>query len=199
MDLYLNNSITPSGLLGGKNTADSMSEFALGKGAMVQNGNWAWSQISNVSGNTVKAEDIGFLPLYTGVPDEETQGLCIGTENYLAVNSKVSEEKQKAALDFLEWLYTSETGKSYVVDKLNFIAPYTTFTESETPDDPLARSISEWLEKDGINNIPWVFESFPSDNFKNEFGDVLLEYAQGSASWENVVVKVRNSWKKERS
>ena len=176
-----------------------MSEFALGKVAMVQNGNWAWSQISNVSGNTVKAEDIGFLPLYTGVPDEETQGLCIGTENYLAVNSKVSEEKQKAALDFLEWLYTSETGKSYVVDKLNFIAPYTTFTESETPDDPLARSISEWLEKDGINNIPWVFESFPSDNFKNEFGDVLLEYAQGSASWENVVVKVRNSWKKERS
>jgi raffinose/stachyose/melibiose transport system substrate-binding protein len=35
-----------------------MSEFALGKAAMVQNGNWAWSQISKVSGNVVKEENV---------------------------------------------------------------------------------------------------------------------------------------------
>lgn len=43
-DLYLDNSCTEKGLLGNKSVDDSMSEFALGKCAMVQNGNWAWSQ-----------------------------------------------------------------------------------------------------------------------------------------------------------
>ena len=35
-----------------------MSEFALGQCAMVQNGNWGWSQIAGVSGNTVKEDDV---------------------------------------------------------------------------------------------------------------------------------------------
>ena len=72
-DLYINNSITDSKLLGSKSVADSMAEFALGEVAMVQNGNWAWSQISGVSGNTVKEEDIKFLPIYTGVSGEESK------------------------------------------------------------------------------------------------------------------------------
>ena len=52
-DLYINNSTVAPGLLGSKSVDDSMAEFALGKAAMVQNGNWAWSQISGVQGNTV--------------------------------------------------------------------------------------------------------------------------------------------------
>ena len=70
-DLYINNSITKPTLLGSKSVADSMAEFALGKVAMIQNGNWAWSQISGVSGNTVKRDDIKMLPLYTGIDGEE--------------------------------------------------------------------------------------------------------------------------------
>ena len=63
-DLYLNNSTTDPKLLGSRQVADSMAEFALGQCAMVQNGNWAWSQISDVEGNVVKEEDIHFLPVF---------------------------------------------------------------------------------------------------------------------------------------
>jgi len=45
-DLYINNSTVESTLLGSKSVDDSMAEFALGQSAMVQNGNWAWGQIS---------------------------------------------------------------------------------------------------------------------------------------------------------
>ena len=62
-DLYLNNSTVDPKLLGSKQVADSMAEFALGQCAMVQNGNWAWSQIAEVEGNTVKEEDIKFMPV----------------------------------------------------------------------------------------------------------------------------------------
>ena len=92
-DLYINNSTTDKKVLGSKIVDESMAEFALGQCAMVQNGNWAWSQISQVSGNKVKAENIKYLPIYMGVQGEENQGLCIGTENFFAINSKASSDQ----------------------------------------------------------------------------------------------------------
>ena len=102
-DLYINNSVTDKKMLGSKIVDDSMAEFALGKVAMVQNGNWAWGQIKNVKGNVVKAENVKYLPIYMGVDGEANQGLCIGTENFFAINSKSTEEEQKAAEDFIYW------------------------------------------------------------------------------------------------
>ena len=196
-DLYVNNSTTEKGLLSGKSVENSMAEFALGKAAMVQNGNWAWDQISKVSGNTVKADDIKYLPLYIGIDGEEKQGLCIGTENYLAINKNVSEEKQKSSVEFLEWLFSSKTGKDYVVNKLNFISPFNTFDENEKPDDPLAREVISWMEKDKTT-VEWVFNSFPSLDFKDDVGNALLEYVQGSKSWEDVEKATKDSWKASR-
>lgn len=198
LDLYINNSVSEKGLLSGKSVNDSMSEFALGKAAMVQNGNWAWAEISKVSGNKVDAENIGYLPLYMGFEGEEEQGLCIGTENYFAINSKVSADKQKASIEFLEWLFSSETGKKYVNEKLKFMTPFNTFQENETPEDPLAQSVLDWMNRD-VETVEWTFSSFPSQEFKNSFGDAMLEYIQGTNNWENVRKSVIDSWKRERA
>ncbi len=196
-DLYVNNSTTEKGMLSGKTVANSMAEFALGKAAMVQNGNWAWEQISDVKGNVVKAEDIRYLPIYIGAEGEEKQGICIGTENYLAINKNASEKDQKASIAFLEWLFSSETGKDYVVDELNFIAPFNTFKDDEKPEDPLAKEIFRWMEKD-VNNLEWTFNAFPSQQFKDDFGNAMLEYVQGAKDWKHVENTVKNSWKSER-
>ncbi|MBQ8351041.1 MAG: ABC transporter substrate-binding protein [Clostridia bacterium] len=196
-DLYINHSTTDPKLLGSKQVADSMAEFALGQCAMVQNGNWAWSQINEVSGNRVKAENIKFLPLYTGMAGEENQGLCVGTENFFAINSQVSAEKQKMAEDFLTWLYTSDSGKDFVTNKLNFIAPYDTFEEVEEPSDPLGKEVYQWMNKEGVQTVPWIFSIFPSQNFKTDFGAALLQYAQGTKTWEDVVSLFVTRWKDE--
>ena len=196
-DLYINNSVTDKKQLGAKIVDESMAEFAKGKSAMVQNGNWAWSQISGVSGNVVKEENIKFLPIYMGADGEENQGLCIGTENFFAINSKASEEKQKAAADFLYWLYSSETGKDFVTNKLDFIAPFDTFGDGEKPTDPLALEVLSWMEKENIETIPWNFTIFPSQNYKNSFGAALLQYAQGAKEWKEVEKLVVSEWKSE--
>jgi raffinose/stachyose/melibiose transport system substrate-binding protein len=196
-DLYLNNSVTEKGLLGAKSVDDSMAEFALGRSAMVQNGNWAWGQIGNVSGNTVVADDVKFLPLFMGVAGEESQGICIGTENYLAINTKVSEEKQKASADFLYWLFSSETGKKYVSGDLGFIAPFNTFTTADAPVDPLAQQVIDWQSREGVNNVPWVFVAFPGQQFKDDFGGALLQYAQGQVNWDDVRNVVITKWKEQ--
>ncbi len=197
-DLYTNNSVTKKTLLGSKSVADSMAEFALGEVAMVQNGNWAWSQIEGVKGNTVKESDIKMLPIFTGIDGEENQGICIGTENYFAINKKADSERQKASLDFLEWLFSSKTGKKYVTEKLGFITPFSTFSENEFPDDPLAKEISRYMKDNDIKNIPWAFTAFPSDSFKREVGNGLLEYVQGDKKWEETVKNTVKKWKSER-
>ena len=196
-DLYLNNSVTDRKLLGSKTVSDSMAEFALEKCVMVQNGNWAWSQIKDVSGNKVKAENLRYLPIYIGAESEEQQGLTIGTENYYAINRQASDEEQKAAADFIWWLYSSEEGKKYVTDKLGFIAPFDTFSETEVPDDPLAREVSRWMAKEDTTVVPWHFTLFPSARFKEDFGASLLKYAQGTKDWEDVVRDMKESWKQE--
>lgn len=196
-DLYINNSVVDKKILGSKVVDESMAEFALGQCAMVQNGNWAWNQIKDIKGNTVKSENIKYLPIYMGIENEENQGLCIGTENFFAINAKSSEEEQKATEEFIYWLFSSEKGKDFVINKLDLITPFDTFSEKEVPNDPLAQEVIKWMNKENINNIPWNFTIFPSQTFKNDFGSALLQYAQGTKSWDDVKTTFVNRWKSE--
>ena len=198
-DLYLNNSVSDKGLLGSLAVNDSMAEFALGQCAMVQNGNWAWGQISGVEGNTVKPENVKFLPIYTGVDGEEKQGLCVGTENFFCINNKAPEADQKASLDFLTWLYTSDEGKAAVVNQLGFIAPFDTFADDEKPTDPLAQNMLAWMEKDGFTSVAWNFTVFPSQVFKDDVGAALLSYAQGQITWDDVSKLIVDEWASEKA
>ncbi len=197
-DLYINNSTVAPTLLGSKTVSDSMAEFALGKAAMVQNGNWGWGQISGVEGNVVQAEDVKFMPIYTGVEGEENQGLCTGTENYFSVNKNASEADQQATIDFVEWLFTSETGKDHVTNELGFIAPFDTFSADETPQDPLAQEVLRYLGNEELYNVDWNFVSFPSQTFKDNFGAALLEYANGNMKWEEVQTLMVEQWETEK-
>ena len=197
-DLYVNNSTCEPTLLGSKTVTDSMAEFALGKCAMVQNGNWAWSQISEVDGNTVKENEIKFMPIYTGVKGEEKQGICIGTENYFAINNKASEADQQATKDFINWMFTSEKGKDLVTNELGFIAPFDTFTEEEAPQDPLAKEVIKYLGNKDLYNIDWNFTTFPSQTFKEDFGAALLEYCNGNMKWDDVKKLVVDEWASEK-
>lgn len=198
-DLYINNSCTAREDLASKTVDDSMKEFAMEKVAMVQNGNWAWNQISGIDGNQVKEEDVKFLPIYTGVSGEEEQGLCIGTESYICVNSIADETDQQASIAFLEWLYGSETGKKYVTDSLGFISPFNTFAYEESPNDPLARQVVSYMSDTSRKSVNWDFTAFPSQRFKNEFGNSLYAYSKGEKAWEQVVESVKKTWASEKA
>lgn len=197
-DLYINNSTCAPGLLGSKAVTDSMAEFALGQCAMVQNGNWAWSQVADVAGNVVKEEDIKFMPIYTGVSGEDSQGLCTGTENFWCVNSHASEADQKATLDFVNWMISSDAGKDYMVNSLGNAAPFSTFGDDEKPSDPLAKEMYRFMES-GKNSVTWNFTTFPSQAFKDDFGAALLEYCNGNMDWDGVKELVVSRWAEEKT
>ncbi|WP_087118024.1 ABC transporter substrate-binding protein [Corynebacterium urinipleomorphum] len=197
LDLYLQNSTVKPSLASARAVSDSMAEFATGKAAMVQNGNWAWDQISEEGGNVVKEDKIKFMPMYMGLPNEENVGINVGTENFLSVNKKASEEDQKATRDFLNWLFLSERGKELVVNDLGFIAPFQNYGVDDVPNDPLARQVQEALSDDTTEALPWDFQYTPNQQFRDLFGQNLAQYANGNMPWEDLVSKLKEDWNYE--
>jgi raffinose/stachyose/melibiose transport system substrate-binding protein len=197
-DLYINNSITERKMTGSKTVGDSMTEFALGKVAFIQNGTWSWTQIAGEKGNVVEMRDIKFLPIYTGVDGEETQGLCVGTENFIALNSRVSPEEREASLKFLEWLFNTGNGKKIASEKLGLVTPFNTFSEDERPGDPLIKEMFRYLANQSLHSVPWVFTTFPSQEFKNELGAALNAYTVETQDWDHVKTTFVNGWAAEK-
>ncbi|MGO1591257.1 MAG: ABC transporter substrate-binding protein [Ancrocorticia sp.] len=198
LDLYLTNSTIDPKLTSSATVTDSMAELALGQAAMVQNGNWGWSQISEVSGNTVAEEDIHFLPIYMGVEGEEEAGIAIGTENFLSVNSQASEADQQASIDFANWLFTTENGTKMASEDLGFIAPFDTFTDL-APSDPLGKEVVEYMNNDDLYTVNWVFTVFPSQDYKNGLGELLAQYAAGNSEWSDVIDFMTDQWNAEKA
>ena len=197
-DLYLANSTVSPTEATAKQVTDSMSEFALGKAAMIQNGNWAWSQIAKVDGNSVKEEDIHFLPIYIGVKGEEKAGIAIGTENYLTVNSQAAEANQKATRDFLTWLFTDPEGAKLASEKLSIIAPYKAYADL-APSDPLGKEVVTYMGNSDLYPVTWAFQTFPSQDFKKQLGQHLAQYASGKEEWSAVKDFFTSQWKTDKA
>ena len=137
------------------------------------------------------------LPIYMGLEGEDDQGLCIGTENYLAINSKASPEDRKASADFLYWLFSSEKGKRYVSEELGFVTPFKTMTDVSL-EDPLANEVLDWANREDIDSVPWAFISFPGIAFKDEVGSALLDYAQGTIPWSEASERIKDAYTKAK-
>lgn len=196
LDLYLDYATVSREQASSGSVDEAMAEFALGECAIVQNGTWGWDTIKKTEGNTIKEDDLYFMPIYVGAEGEENQGICAGTENFLAINAKASEADQEASVKFFTWLYTSETGKKYVKEDLGFLSP---FEGADKPDNPLAIMGLEDVEDTSINHVSWDFTVFPGQAFKNALGEDLLSYAEGSLDWDKVISNAKESWAKEKS
>ena len=159
-----------------------------------QNGTWAWGDLSKAG---MKAEDLGMLPIYIGAKGEEKQGLATGSENYWCINEKTSDANKKATKDFLKWLLTSDAGKDALSKKMGFTTPFKSFADIKS-DNPLTQAAVEDA-KSGKTPVSWNFTVMPSDNWKNDLGSALLEYAQGTGKWDKVKTAFVDGWAKEYS
>lgn len=191
-DLYLNNATCDPSMISSKTAEDANAEFSLGEAVFYQNGTWAYN---DVKGNEVADEDMGMLPIYIGVEGEEDQGLCTGSENYWCVNKNASEEDIQATLDFMQWVVESDEGRDMLANEMGFVTPFTTFADY-LPSNPLVQANEEYNEA-GKTPVSWNFTTMPSENWKNNVGGALLEYAQGTDDWNGVVSAFVDGWATE--
>lgn len=189
-DLYIKDSTCDAKLLASKTGDEASAEFATGRAVFFQNGTWEYA---NITKNGLKDEDLGMLPIYIGVAGEENQGLCTGSENYWCVNSKASEADIKATLEFLNWCITSDKGRDKIANTMGFVTPFKTFDEGYSAKNPLVQADADYLAE-GKTPVSWNFPTIPSEEWKNNLGNALLEYAQGTGKWDAVEKAFVDGW-----
>ena len=186
-DLYITDTAADAKTLTTGTGDESKAQFVEGKAAFYQNGTWEFASL-NEAGLT----DICMIPIYCGVDGEEKAGLCSGTENCWAVNSKASEADQKASLDFLYWLVTDESAAQKMVDTLGAMpfkaAPASSNTFLANGNDLLAK---------GNYNVSWAFNHTPNvDSWRATVVTALAAYSADptDANWEAVKTAFVDGW-----
>ena len=166
------------------------ASFAAGKTAMMLADTKTAAALEKAEGRTVQAENLRLLPLYIGADGEETQGVCVTDVQYLAVNADASAEERQAAVDFLEWLFSTDDGKRYAVETLGLTPPFNTFKEDEQPDNPITRQLLSWLAKDSVKSVPAMDNAF-DDGLLSSMGKGLLSFLRGGQTWDAFVGTVK--------
>lgn len=192
-DLYVNTSgADPKTLNSGALNAES--EFGMEEAVFYQNGDWEFSPLtSDENGYLVTADDIGMMPIYFGV-DDENQGLCVGTENYWAVNSQASQKDIDATLAFLEWVITSDEGRDAITNTMGLSAPYDTFTGDYESANAFVQD-SNALMSAGKTSVAWSFNATPNvDDWRADVVSALTAYTDGSGDWDAVKTAFVDGW-----
>lgn len=121
------------------------------KTEMIHQGNWCYSLFSSYDVDF----DMGIAPL----PIAGNKSIAVGVPSVWCVNTDASDSDKQLAKDFLNWLYTSETGADYLTNKFGFI-PVVDGMEADNL-DPLSQAVSDAIAEGNI--IPWTFnEEWPA-------------------------------------
>ena len=192
-DMYVSDSAAdPKTLNSGALNAES--EFGMGEAVFYQNGDWEYANLTNPdNGYTVTAEDLSMMPIYFGV-DDANEGLCVGTENYWAVNKKAPQEDIDATLEFLNWVITSDEGRDAITNQMGLAAPFDTFTGDYETKNAFAQA-SNKLMSDGKTSVAWSFNATPNvDDWRKDVVAPLTAYSAGTGSWDDVVTAFVDGW-----
>ena len=183
-DLYINNSKYDKNTLatGGY---DAEAEFKKGEAVFYQNGTWEYDALKK----SISDDDMQMIPIYCGVEGEEKAGLCSGTENCWAVNAKASKADQKATLEFMKWLVTSEEGTKVMAEQFGAI-PYKNAADSG---NVFLKNANDLLEA-GNYNVDWSFNYTPNvDEWRASLVAAMNKYDAGG-SWDDVKTAFVQGW-----
>ena len=188
-DLYITDSAADVKKLASYTGAAAEEEFASGAAVFFQNGTWEYSTLIEKGMNK---EDLAMIPIYCGVEGEENAALCAGTENCWAVNCKASEADQKATLDFLYWVVTSDEGTKMMAEQFGPI-PFKAAKES----DNVFFNDSTALLNAGKYVVTWAFNYTPDvDNWRAGIVSALEQYSAGAADWGEIEFAFVDGWAK---
>ena len=187
-DLYVANSDTAPAQLTTATSDQSQAEFGEGKAVFYQNGSWEYDALVNNYG--MDPANLAMIPIYCGVEGEEDAGLCCGTENCWAVNSKASEEDIQATLDFMYWVVTSEEGTTMMAEQFGPIP----FKNAKESSNVFFNNANEYIA-DGKYTVTWAFNYTPNvDTWRAAVVAALTQYTVGGGSWDDVVTAFVQGW-----
>ncbi|WP_244835493.1 ABC transporter substrate-binding protein [Clostridium sp. BJN0001] len=167
-----------------------VANFALGKTAFIQQGNWIASDLDKLDAKF----DMGFAPLAVGNDGKVSASIPVGVPMYWVVNKDSSVNKEAKA--FLDWMVTSKTGQESLVNEMNMIPAFKNFdVESK---NPLNKSITEY-NKDG-KTLKWAFTNLPDGFSMDKLGPLFSKFAasdMGEADKQTLLQSIQDASPKQ--
>lgn len=196
VDLQAKYAYKPAGLVSSLNAVDYSTQveglFSLERVAVLQQGNWVYNSIASMDEEL--AQNIGILPIpLKGIVEDS---IPVGIPMYWAINKNKSDDEKAAAKDFLNWLYTSPTGKDLIINEFKFI-PALSGYNGLTPSDPLGQDVLKYSEAG--RTMSWVFMGYPSGWGEQILGANIQAYLAGDISWDELEEICKEEWRDARN
>ncbi len=146
-----------------QNYDGEVGDLATGKAAMIHQGNWCAGMFTDY-----EFTNAGLAPLPLAGNDK----LAVAVPSYWSINNTATPEEQEAGKQFLKWLYTSETGKSYLYSQFGFIPLITGDTSDSL--DVLSADVQKYVA-DG-KTIGWPNRLWPASAVNVYFAPLTQEF-----------------------
>jgi raffinose/stachyose/melibiose transport system substrate-binding protein len=146
--------------------ASAVADFASGKAAMIQQGNWIQPLLDKANPGIA----VGFLPIpINNTPDRR---IPVGIPNYWIINRDSAQDQ--AARDWLTWLVSSPTGKHYLVDDLKYVPAFKNIPAANLTG--LNAALSQAVSTG--QTYPWQFPRLPT-GASVEIAHAMTSYLTG--------------------
>lgn len=164
-----------------------VTEFATGKAAMTQQGNWTQLQITQTNPNI----KVGFLPMPISDDAAANDKLPVGVPNNWVIN-KNSPNKEEAK-KFLNWMVSSDIGKKYITEEFKFIPAFTNIPADEKILGPLAADIMKY-SKDN-KTLSWNWFKFPGGEASSKkFAATMQAYVAKQKTKDQMLDEFQKTW-----
>ena len=157
-------------------------DFATGKIAAIHQGNWAAGMFADYEMDF----NMGLYPL----PINGNDKLAVSVPAAWYVNSQATEEEKQAGKAFLEWLYTSETGKKYLMDEFGFI-PVVKGMENEKL-DPLSLEVQKYAAEG--NTTVWATNYYPAGIVDVYLTPIAQQFFTTDMSEQELLEAIQNAF-----
>ncbi|WP_211653247.1 ABC transporter substrate-binding protein [Planococcus alpniumensis] len=160
-----------------------VGDFASGKTAMIHQGNWASGMLEEFDVDF----EVGMAPFPLAGNDE----LAVGVGSNWAVNGEKDQAEIDAAIEFLDWLHTSETGQKFIVEDFGFIPAMTNIEAGDL--DPLSQAVLE--ASNSGETIPWSHNYYPANVIPNDFTPVAESFfVDDSMTGNQFIEELEAAW-----
>lgn len=153
---------------------NNCGDFATQKTAMIHQGNWCYSMFNDYDVNF----EMGIAPL----PLLGNNKVAVSVPAAWYVNVDASDAEKASAKAFLEWLYTKETGKGYLMDAFGFVPVVEGMTSTAL--DPISQSVAKAASEG--NTIPWSLSNWPA-GISSALAPIVSQFFVSDMSGEEMV------------
>ena len=170
------------------NSEDELVHQAMSEGqdAFQFGGCWEWNDLLTYDYNG----PVGIMPVPQNLKDDYTGKLVGGGSKYFYIDGSefTTEEDQKAAKDFLDWLATSDEGKTFVSDTCGMVSPFKSNTVPCSND--IGAVVKEYV--DAGNMVP-NYDYDPDDHY-SKLGIEMQKYLGDQCTREELAKAIQDYW-----